>query len=205
MKPLIKDLMDIKAINVNTNQYFTWASGLKSPIYIDNRLIMSYPELRTKVANSFIELIDENFANQKIDCFFGTATAGIPHATVLAHLLNKPCGYVRGSQKDHGKQNQIEGFYQIGNQVIVVEDLISTGGSVIKVVETLREAGLKVLGVVAIFSYDLSLAKEKFAEIGIPYFTILNFEDLLKTLSEVDRNPVLQFKETLNSRRNKVD
>ncbi|ATZ16130.1 orotate phosphoribosyltransferase [Entomoplasma freundtii] len=199
-KTLIQDLINIKAININTQNQFTWASGIKSPIYIDNRLIMSYPHVRTRVVEGLANLINEEWPNIPIDTFFGTATAGIPHAVLLSHFLEKPCGYVRSSKKDHGKGNQIEGAYKKGDQVIVVEDLISTGGSVIKVVESLQQAGLNVKGIVAIFSYDLQRAHDNFKKLDIPYYSLLNFHDLvtyLPTNSSEDKEMLIKFQQNL--------
>ncbi|WP_338989510.1 hypothetical protein [Spiroplasma endosymbiont of Seladonia tumulorum] len=128
MKNIITELIRIKAISINTTELFTWASGIKASIYIDNRLTMGYPNLRWTIAERFAEFINTNFGQDKIDNIFGTATAGIPHAALLGHLLQLPFGYVRSSKKGHGKQNQIEGVYERGQKVVVIEDLISIGG-----------------------------------------------------------------------------
>ncbi|AGM24835.1 orotate phosphoribosyltransferase [Spiroplasma chrysopicola] len=180
MNKILGELIKIKAISINTNQLYTWASGIKSPIYIDNRLIMGYPDLRWKISQSFQQLINKHFKADEIKVIFGTATAGIAHAAFLSHLLQLPLGYVRSAKKDHGKENQIEGVYQVGQKGLVIEDLISTGGSVIGVVKALQQAGIEVVGVLAIFSYQLNKAKDSFAELGIPLYTLTNFEQLIK-------------------------
>ena len=152
-KDIAESLLEIKAVSLRPNDPFTWTSGIQSPIYCDNRLTLSYPEIRRKIAAGLAEIITEKFPGT--DLIAGTATAGIPHAAWVSELLNLPMCYVRSKAKGHGKGNQIEGNAASGQKVVVVEDLISTGGSVITAVEALREAGCNVLGVVSIFTYEL--------------------------------------------------
>ncbi|WP_368486130.1 orotate phosphoribosyltransferase [Spiroplasma sp. DGKH1] len=203
-KEILQKLMAIKAININTTELYTWASGIKSPIYIDNRLIMSYPDLRTAIAKEFVNLIHEKFGDDKVTTIFGTATAGIPHAMLVANLMQLPMGYVRGSKKDHGKQNQIEGVYQAGDQVIVIEDLISTGGSVLDVAASLQSVGVKVLGVLAIFSYQLPNALNNFKKMNLNYYALTDLDELVNPdhnlLTFDDQKIVLNFKEELNNK-----
>ncbi|AHF57551.1 orotate phosphoribosyltransferase [Spiroplasma eriocheiris] len=203
-KEILQKLMAIKAININTTQLYTWASGIKSPIYIDNRLIMSYPDLRTAIAEEFVNLIQEKFGDYKVTTIFGTATAGIPHAMLVANLMQLPMGYVRGSKKDHGKQNQIEGVYQKGDQVIVIEDLISTGGSVLDVVASLQATGVKVLGVLAIFSYQLPKALNNFKKMNLNYYALTDLDELVNPdnalLTSSEQKIILNFKEQLNNK-----
>lgn len=150
---IAKDLLSIKAVFLSPDEPFTWASGIKSPIYCDNRLTLSYPKVRNDIEKGLAELVQENYPDCEV--LMGTSTAGIAHAALVADILNKPMGYVRGSNKSHGRQNRIEGVVREGMKVVVVEDLISTGGSSLEVVDALREAGCEVLGLVAIFTYGL--------------------------------------------------
>jgi len=152
-KTVAKNLLDIKAVSLQPNDPFTWASGIKSPIYCDNRLVLSFPEKRSVVVQGFVELIQKEYSEAEV--IVGTATAGIPWGAMVADKMEKPFGYVRSSNKTHGKGNKIEGKIEKGAKVVVVEDLISTGGSVKDVILSLREAGAEVLGVVAIFTYLL--------------------------------------------------
>lgn len=177
---ITKDLLTIEAVQIRTEDYFTWTSGIKSPIYCDNRLTMSYPEVRTKIAQAFAELV-ERF-NWQPENIAGCATAGIPHAAWLADRLNLPMVYVRSSPKGHGKGNQIEGHVKSGQKVVVIEDLISTGGSALETVRVLREAGAEVLGVLAIFSYGLEKATENFANENVTLSTITGYDFLLDML-----------------------
>ncbi|WP_425379526.1 orotate phosphoribosyltransferase [Spiroplasma endosymbiont of Stenodema calcarata] len=195
MKKIISELVKIKAININTTELYTWASGIKAPIYIDNRLIMGYPQLRWTIAEKFANIINDKLSGVKIENIFGTATAGIPHATLLGHLLQLPFGYVRSSKKDHGKQNQIEGVYQSGQKVIVIEDLISTGGSVIEVVKTLQQAGLEVVAVLAIFDYQLQKAEGRFKDLQIPLYTLTNFDNLVTNGDILTNNQQIMLKQ----------
>ncbi|WP_206609230.1 orotate phosphoribosyltransferase [Spiroplasma endosymbiont of Megaselia nigra] len=200
MKKIITELIRIKAISINITELFTWASGIKAPIYIDNRLTMGYPHLRWTIAERFAELINTNFGQDKIDNIFGTVTAGIPHAALLGHLLQLPFGYVRSSKKGHGKQNQIEGVYEKGQKIVVTEDLISTGGSVIEVVKTLQAAGLEVVAVLAIFSYQLKKATIAFESLQVPLYTLTNFDSLVTTnglLSKAEQQILKEFQQQL--------
>lgn len=188
-KEIINLLLEIKAVELraNKNEWFTWTSGIKSPIYCDNRLIMSYPKIRKQIAQSFVNKIKELYLD--VDIIVGTATAGIPHAAWVSDLMELPMLYVRNSAKGHGKENQIEGkvekeIEKNKKKVVVIEDLISTGKSSVEVVKVLREAGFEVLGVVAIFSYNLDKAKAKFEEAGVKFETLTNYDILLDLLKE---------------------
>lgn|SRR5690625_3967471 len=182
---ITKDLLNIEAVQIRTEDYFTWTSGIKSPIYCDNRLTMSYPEVRTKIAQAFAEIVENH--EWQPDNIAGCATAGIPHAAWLADRLNLPMTYVRSSPKGHGKGNQIEGRIKPGQKVVVVEDLISTGGSALETVRVLREAGAEVLGVLAIFSYGLEKATENFATENVSLSTITGYDFLLDMLENENK------------------
>lgn len=175
---LAKDLLAIQAVALRPNDYFTWTSGIKSPIYCDNRITMSYPSIRREIAAGMVEVIKEKY--QAVEVIAGTATAGIPHAAWVSELLDLPMIYVRDSAKKHGKTNQIEGRVLEGQKVVIIEDLISTGLSSLKVAKALREAGAEVLGVVAIFSYELTKAHEDFSQAGVEYITLTNYPVLVK-------------------------
>ena len=177
-----KNLLKIKAVFLKPNEPFTWASGIKSPIYCDNRLTLSYPETRKVVEEGLAEIIKEKFPTCEV--VMGTSTAGIPHAAYVSELLNLPMGYVRGGAKDHGRGNQIEGVVPVGKDVVVIEDLISTGKSSIEVVNSLIEAGVEVIGCVSIFSYGFDEAKAAFDNVGVPYYSLANFNDLVKVAVE---------------------
>ncbi|MHC5225170.1 orotate phosphoribosyltransferase [Ignatzschineria sp. LJL83] len=172
-------LLSINAVSLSPNEPFTWASGIKSPIYCDNRLIVSYPEVRKFISKNLIKLIQEQFP--EVEVIAGTATAGIPHASWVSAVLEKPMVYVRSSPKKHGRGNMIEGIIQPGQKVVIVEDLISTGGSSITCAHALREAGADVIGVAAIFSYELPIAAENFGKEDIRYATLSNYPALLET------------------------
>lgn len=174
---IAKNLLDIKAVFLRPNEPFTWASGIKSPIYCDNRLALSYPEKRTTVVNGFVSLIKEKYPEAEV--VMGTATAGIPWAALVGDKMELPMGYVRSSNKSHGKGNKIEGNLPKGAKVVIVEDLISTGGSVKDVVESLREAGAEVLGVVAIFTYLLPASTALFKELNCDFATLSNYDALI--------------------------
>lgn len=174
---IAKNLLDIKAVFLRPNEPFTWASGIKSPIYCDNRLALSYPEKRTTVVNGFVSLIKEKYP--EVEVVMGTATAGIPWAALVGDKMELPMGYVRSSNKSHGKGNKIEGNLPKGAKVVIVEDLISTGGSVKDVVESLREAGAEVLGVVAIFTYLLPASTALFKELNCDFATLSNYDALI--------------------------
>lgn len=179
MKKIVaKELLKINAVFLSPNEPFTWASGIKSPIYCDNRLTLSYPKTRHIIEFALAETIKEHYP--QCDYIMGTATAGIAHAALTSELLGLPMGYVRSSSKSHGRENVIEGKVIPNSNVVVVEDLISTGGSSIKVVNTLREAGFNVLGVVAIFSYNLDKADKAFEEANCNYTSVSNYDTLLE-------------------------
>jgi len=175
-------LLDIKAVFLQPNNPFTWSSGLKSPIYCDNRLTLSYPAVRKTIAKGLASLIKEHFPETEVVA--GTATAGIPHAAWVSDLLDLPMAYVRSKAKEHGKGNQIEGKVEKGQKVVVVEDLISTGGSVITAVKGLRDAGCDVLGVVSIFTYELPKGKEFLKEAEITAYSLTDYSTLLEVARE---------------------
>ena len=178
-RKIAKDLLKIQAVFLSPDKPFTWASGIKSPVYCDNRLTLTAPEVRTDVETGLKELIEENYPDAEV--LMGTSTAGIAHAAITAHLMNLPMGYVRSGNKDHGRQNRIEGKLEKGQKVVVVEDLISTGGSVIEVVDALREAGAEVLGIVSIFTYGMKKGLERLAAAEVKNISLTN----LDVLSEV--------------------
>ena len=171
---IAKDLLRIEAVFLRPDQPFTWASGIKSPIYCDNRLTLSDPEVRTDVENGLAQLIRENYPEAEV--LMGTSTAGIAHAAITAQIMGLPMGYVRSGAKDHGRQNQIEGKLLPGQKAVVVEDLISTGGSVISVVEALREAGAEVLGIASIFTYGMKKSVERLAEARVKNVSLTDFD-----------------------------
>lgn len=175
---IAEQLLEIKAVFLQPNDPFTWSSGLKSPIYCDNRLTLSYPKVRKDIAQGLADLIKEHFPETEIVA--GTATAGIPHAAWVSDVLDLPMAYVRSKAKEHGKGNQIEGKADKGQKVVVVEDLISTGGSVITAVNSLREAGCEVLGVVSIFTYELPKGKELLADAKIESYSLTDYTALLE-------------------------
>lgn len=177
-----KNLLEIKAVTLRPNDPFTWASGIKSPIYCDNRFVLSFPEKRDVVVKGFVELIKKEYS--EADTIMGTATAGIPWAALVAAEMSLPMGYVRSSNKDHGKGNKIEGRVEKGMKVVIVEDLISTGGSVKGVVEALQDAGCIVLGVVAIFTYLLPASEQLFQEINTDLKTLSNYDVLIDVALE---------------------
>lgn len=183
MKKIIAEsLLEIKAVFLRPNEPFTWTSGIISPIYCDNRLTLSYPEVRRKIAAGLAEIITEKFSGTELVA--GTATAGIPHAAWVSEELNLPMCYVRSKAKEHGKGNQIEGKAEKGQKVVVVEDLISTGGSVITAVEALRQAGCEVLGVVSIFTYELAKGSQRMQEANITAYSLTNYSTLVEVASE---------------------
>ena len=181
-KVIAKDLLKIQAVFFRPDEPFTWASGIKSPVYTDNRLTLTAPEVRLDVEQGLARLIQENYPEAQV--LMGTSTAGIAHAAITAHLLNMPMGYVRSGAKDHGRQNQIEGRLEPGQKVVVVEDLISTGGSVIEVVEVLREAGAEVLGVVSIFTYGMKKGLERLAAAQVKNISLTNFDVVAQTAAQ---------------------
>ena len=181
-KVIAKDLLKIQAVFFRPDEPFTWASGIKSPVYTDNRLTLTAPEVRLDVEQGLARLIKENYPEAEV--LMGPSTAGIAHAAITAHLLNMPMGYVRSGAKDHGRQNQIEGRLEPGQKVVVVEDLISTGGSVIEVVEVLREAGAEVLGVVSIFTYGMQKGLERLAAAKVKNISLTNFDVVAETAAQ---------------------
>lgn len=181
-KTIAKDLLKIQAVFFRPDEPFTWASGIKSPVYCDNRLTLSAPEVRSDVENGLAELIKENYPDAQI--LMGTSTAGIAHAAITAHLLKMPMGYVRSGHKDHGRQNQIEGKLEKGQKTVVVEDLISTGGSVLEVVNVLREAGAEVLGIVSIFTYGMKKGLERLADANVKNISLTDFDTVAETAAE---------------------
>ncbi len=173
-----KGLLSIKAVFLRPDQPFTWASGIKSPIYCDNRLILTAPEVRTLVETAIAETVKKEFP--EAEALFGTSTAGIAHAAIAGHILGMPMGYVRGSSKDHGRNNKIEGKLETGTKVVVIEDLISTGGSVIDVVDALREAGAEVLGVVSIYTYGMKKGLERLTQANVKNVSLTDFDTTIK-------------------------
>ena len=181
-KLIAKDLLSIKAVFFRPEEPFTWASGIKSPVYCDNRLTLTAPKVRNDVENGLAELIKKHYPDAEV--LMGTSTAGIAHAAITAHLLDMPMGYVRSGAKDHGRQNQIEGKLEKGQKVVVVEDLISTGGSVIEVVNVLREAGANVLGIVSIFTYGMQKGLDRLAAANVKNVSLTNFDVIAETAAE---------------------
>ncbi|SFJ94036.1 orotate phosphoribosyltransferase [Halobacillus dabanensis] len=193
-KRLIRDLLEIGAVKVQTEDFFTWTSGIKSPIYCDNRLTMSYPEIRSTIAGAFVEKIES--LNKEVDVIAGCATAGIPHAAWIAERMNLPMVYVRSSAKKHGKGNQIEGQLQKGQRAVVIEDLISTGKSSVETADALHNAGVEVLDVFSIFTYGLREADQTFSKKGYTYQSLASYEDLLAQMVE-DEHLTFEQKELL--------
>ena len=181
-KLIAKDLLSIKAVFFRPDQPFTWASGIKSPVYCDNRLTLTAPKVRNDVENGLAKLIKEHYPEAEV--LMGTSTAGIAHAAITAHILDMPMGYVRSGAKDHGRQNQIEGKLEAGQKVVVVEDLISTGGSVLEVVNVLREAGAEVLGIVSIFTYGMKKGIERLEAANVKNVSLTNFDVIAETAAE---------------------
>ena len=173
---IAKELLSIKAVFFRPDEPFTWASGIKSPVYCDNRLTLTAPNVRNDVENGLAQLIRENYPQAEV--LMGTSTAGIAHAAIVGHLMGLPMGYVRSGNKDHGRQNRIEGRLEPGQRVVVVEDLISTGGSVIEVVEALREAGAEVLGVVSIFTYGMQRGLDRLAAANVKNVSLTDFDHI---------------------------
>ena len=172
------DLLSIKAVFLRPDEPFTWASGIKSPIYTDNRLILGHPKVRTRVEQALAEVIASDYG--KVHTVMGTATAGIAHAALSANILDLPMGYVRGGAKGHGRGNQIEGGFKPGQKTVVIEDLISTGGSSVESAEVLQEAGLEVLGVLAIFTYGMKRAEDTFENAGLGYQALTDLDTLVE-------------------------
>ncbi|MBQ3235052.1 MAG: orotate phosphoribosyltransferase [Clostridia bacterium] len=179
---IAKDLLSIKAVFFRPEEPFTWASGIKSPVYCDNRLTLTSVKVRTDVENGLATLIKENYPDAEV--LMGTSTAGIAHAAITAHILGMPMGYVRSGAKDHGRQNQIEGRLEKGQKVVVVEDLISTGGSCIEVVNVLREAGAEVLGIVSIFTYGMKKGLVRLEEANVKNVSLTNFDVIAEVAAQ---------------------
>ena len=181
-KLIAKDLLSISAVFFSPDKPFTWASGIKSPVYCDNRLTLTAPKVRDDVENSLAKVIKENYPDCEV--LMGTSTAGIAHAAITAHILDMPMGYVRSGSKDHGRQNQIEGKLEKGQKVVVVEDLISTGGSVIEVVDALRDAGAEVLGIVSIFTYGMQKGLDRLAAANVKNISLTNFDTIAQVAAD---------------------
>ena len=179
---IAKDLLSIRAVFFRPEEPFIWASGIKSPVYCDNRLTLTAPAVRNDVENGLAQLIRENYPD--VEVLMGTSTAGIAHAAIVGHLMDLPMGYVRSGNKDHGRQNRIEGRLEPGQKVVVVEDLISTGGSVIEVVEALREAGAQVLGVVSIFTYGMQKGLDRLAAAQVENHSLTNFDVITRVAAQ---------------------
>lgn len=177
-----KNLLDINAVTLKPDEPFTWASGMHAPIYTDNRLTISYPFVRRNIAVGMTELIKHHLDD--VDVIAGVATAGIPHAAYVAERLQKPLVYVRYKPKDHGRGRQIEGVLKAGQKVVVIDDLLSTGGSALKAVKAVEEAGGDVIGVVSIFSYQLKALDDNFKEAGLPYYSVTNYTTLIETAKQ---------------------
>lgn len=200
MKELIsKDLLSIGAVFLRPEQPFTWASGIKSPVYCDNRLTLTAPAVRDDIENGLAKLVKDNFPDAEV--LMGTSTAGIAHAAIVGHILKMPMGYVRSGHKDHGRGNRIEGRLEKGQKVVVVEDLISTGGSVIEVVEALREAGAEVLGVVSIYTYGMKKGIERLKAANVKNVSLTDFDTTVKVAAETgyikseDKERLIKFRD----------
>ena len=181
-KTIAHDLLSIGAVFLRPDEPFTWASGIHSPIYCDNRLTLTAPEVRTHVETGLVDLICKYYPD--VEVLMGTSTAGIAHAAIVGHMMGLPMGYVRSGNKDHGRQNRIEGKLLPGQKVVVVEDLISTGGSVLEVVDALREAGAQVLGVVSIFTYGMKKGLTRLAEANVKNISLTDFDAVVETAAE---------------------
>ena len=179
---IAEDLLSIRAVFFRPDEPFTWASGIKSPVYCDNRLILTAPDVRTEVETALMQTIRREYPDAEV--LMGTSTAGIAHAAITAQMMGLPMGYVRSSSKDHGRQNQIEGRLKKGQKVVVVEDLISTGGSVLEVVNVLREAGAEVLGIVSIFTYGMKKGLERLAAAKVRNVSLTNFDVIAQVAAE---------------------
>ena len=175
-------LLSIGAVFLRPEEPFTWASGIKSPVYCDNRLILTAPDVRTEVETAIMQTIEREYPQAEV--LMGTSTAGIAHAAIVGHMMKLPMGYVRGSSKDHGRQNQIEGRLEKGQKVVVVEDLVSTGGSVLDVVKVLRAAGAEVLGVVSIFTYGMKKGLDRMKEANVVNYSLSNLDALVEVAAE---------------------
>ena len=204
MKQLIaKDLLSIKAVFFRPQEPFTWASGIKSPVYCDNRLTLTAPNVRADVENGLATLIKTHFPEAEV--LMGTATAGIAHAAITGHILGLPMGYVRSGAKDHGRQNQIEGRLEKGQKVVVVEDLISTAGSCIEVVNVLREAGAEVLGIVSIFTYGMQKGLDRLAAANITNYSLTDFDTIAQVAADEGYIAVEDVEKLIKFRNNPSD
>ena len=198
-RKVAKELLKIEAVFLRPDDPFTWASGIKSPIYCDNRLTLTAPETRTVIEESMAQVIRENYPD--VEVLMGTSTAGIAHAAITGHIMGLPMGYVRGSAKDHGRTNQIEGRLEPGQKVVVVEDLISTAGSVLETVEALRNAGAEVLGIVSIFTYGMKKGIDRMAEKDVKNISLSNLDVLVDVAVEdgyirlEDKDRLLKFRD----------
>ena len=181
-RKIASDLLKIKAVFLRPEEPFTWASGIKSPIYCDNRLTLTDVAVRTDVENGLMQIIKENYP--EVEVLMGTSTAGIAHAAITGHLMGLPMGYVRSGAKDHGRQNRIEGRLEKGQKVVVVEDLISTGGSALEVVEVLRDAGAEVLGIASIFTYGMKKGLDRMAEANVKNVSLTDFDCIVEVAAE---------------------
>ena len=181
-REIAKSLLSIKAVIFRPDEPFTWASGIHSPIYCDNRLTLTSPDVRTRIEKGLCDVIREQYPEAEV--LMGTSTAGIPHAAIVAHMLNMPMGYVRSGAKDHGRKNQIEGRLEKGQKVVVVEDLISTGGSVLEVVDVLREAGAEVLGIASIFTYGMKKGLERLEAANVRNVSLTDFDAMCDAAAE---------------------
>ena len=196
---IAEDLLSIRAVFFRPDEPFTWASGIKSPIYCDNRLILTAPEVRTLVENAIADTVKREFPEAEV--LMGTATAGIAHAAIAAHLLGMPMGYVRSGSKDHGRKNQIEGRLEKGQKVVVIEDLISTAGSALDAVEALRAAGAEVLGIVSIFTYGMKKGLERLADAGVRNVSLTDLDTIAREgadagyIAETDVARLLAFRD----------
>ena len=181
-KEIANALLSIQAVILRPDEPFIWASGIKSPVYCDNRLTLTAPEVRTQIENALAQIIRENYGD--VEVLMGTSTAGIAHAAIVGHIMNLPMGYVRSGAKDHGRRNQIEGRLLPGQKVVVVEDLISTGGSAIEVVNILREAGAEVLGIASIFTYGMKRGLERLAAADVKNVSLTDFDTMTEAAAE---------------------
>lgn len=181
-KEIAKGLLSIEAVFLRPEDPFTWASGIKSPVYCDNRLILTAPKVRNVVEQAIADTVKEYYPEAEV--LMGTSTAGIAHAAIAGHILDMPMGYVRSGAKDHGRNNRIEGRLEKGQKVVVIEDLVSTGGSAIEVVEALREAGAEVLGIVSIFTYGMKKGIERFAAAGVKNVSLTDFDTVAEVAAE---------------------
>ncbi|PKM62711.1 MAG: orotate phosphoribosyltransferase [Firmicutes bacterium HGW-Firmicutes-21] len=202
-REIANDLLSIEAVFLRPHQPFTWASGIKSPIYCDNRLTLTAPEVRNRIENGLCGLIREHFPDCEL--LMGTSTAGIAHAAIVGHIMELPMGYVRSGAKTHGRANQIEGRLTVGQRVVVVEDLISTGGSAVEVVNILREAGAVVLGIVSIVTYGMKKGTEKLAEANIKNESLTDFDTIIEVAAEKGYIPESDIKRLIAFRDNPSD